>query len=423
MKIHFKLLQQGKSNPVILLKVYDGRFVGRFFKYSTGITIEQAHWDKRKERVKQVISKAGEYSSINQHLDELEQVVIRFKSLHHRSTTLTREELRAFILEASRNNEDRPDAATSDSPEIFSLWQQIIDTAKNSSGKCVSSATRKSKLQSMRLVRKFAAKKSLTLTFDGIDMDFYHEFDAYMMSLGLNVNSRGKHFKDIKAILREAIDRDYKVNLAFQKKSFKVIRGETDSTYLNEEEIKSWLELKLDPILEKRRDTFIQACFVGVRHSDWHKINSQNIITLNGKDLFKIQQQKTGEVIHIPVHPLVRMILNKYHGNPPSAISNQKFNAALKLIAKDASMGFVTINGKKVEKWTTISTHTARRSFATNAYLSRSMDVYQIMKCTGHKTESSFLKYLKLSGKDFALEAAESKFFNDDTYSNMSIAS
>jgi hypothetical protein len=69
------------------------------------------------------------------------------------------------------------------------------------------------------------------------------------------------------------------------------------------------------------------------------------------------------------------------------------------------------VNGTVMEKATLISTHTARRSFATNAYLSKSLNVYQIMQCTGHKTESSFLKYLKLNGKDFAVQAAGSKFF------------
>ena len=88
----------------------------------------------------------------------------------------------------------------------------------------------------------------------------------------------------------------------------------------------------------------------------------------------------------------------------------------MKTIGGKAELGTVVINGSAVDKGSEISTHTARRSFATNAYLSRTLDVHQIMKCTGHKSESSFLKYLKLNGKDFAMEAADSKFFNDKTW-------
>jgi hypothetical protein len=76
-----------------------------------------------------------------------------------------------------------------------------------------------------------------------------------------------------------------------------------------------------------------------------------------------------------------------------------------------------------VEKKDLLSTHTARRSFATNAYLSRSMQVYEIMNCTGHKSESSFLKYLKLDGMDHAKLAANSKFFNDRKLLKLRIAS
>jgi integrase len=44
------------------------------------------------------------------------------------------------------------------------------------------------------------------------------------------------------------------------------------------------------------------------------------------------------------------------------------------------------------QKWQLITTHTARRSFATNAYL-QNVPSISIMKITGHKTEKSFLKY------------------------------
>ena len=103
-------------------------------------------------------------------------------------------------------------------------------------------------------------------------------------------------------------------------------------------------------------------------------------------------------------------------------MANQKFNEALKEIGRKAELGKIFAGGKIVEKKDEITTHTARRSFATNAYLSKSMQVYEIMNCTGHKSESSFLKYLKLDGLDFAKQAAESKFFNDFEFVKLRIA-
>jgi hypothetical protein len=49
------------------------------------------------------------------------------------------------------------------------------------------------------------------------------------------------------------------------------------------------------------------------------------------------------------------------------------------------------------------------------------MQVCEIMNCTGHKSESSFLKYLKLDGLNLTKLAVESKFFNDFELLNLKV--
>ena len=61
-------------------------------------------------------------------------------------------------------------------------------------------------------------------------------------------------------------------------------------------------------------------------------------------------------------------------------------------------------------KYEMIKTHTARRSFCTNAYLS-GMDSLDIMALSGHKTEKNFLKYIKVTRHQRAKRIAEHKFF------------
>jgi hypothetical protein len=73
-----------------------------------------------------------------------------------------------------------------------------------------------------------------------------------------------------------------------------------------------------------------------------------------------------------------------------------------------------TKGGRKVVykrlKYEMIKTHTARRSFCTNAYLTK-MDTLDIMALSGHKTETDFLKYIKVKGKERAKRLAEHEFF------------
>ncbi len=53
-------------------------------------------------------------------------------------------------------------------------------------------------------------------------------------------------------------------------------------------------------------------------------------------------------------------------------------------------------NENTMPKYRLMTTHTARRSFATNMYL-KGVPSYIIMQITGHRTESAFLKYIKIS--------------------------
>mgnify|MGYP001481521589 CR=1 FL=1 len=53
------------------------------------------------------------------------------------------------------------------------------------------------------------------------------------------------------------------------------------------------------------------------------------------------------------------------------------------------------------EKWELISTHTARRFFASNMYL-MGIPTITIMAITGHKAEKAFMKYIKLSKSEQA---------------------
>ncbi len=62
------------------------------------------------------------------------------------------------------------------------------------------------------------------------------------------------------------------------------------------------------------------------------------------------------------------------------------------------------------KKYELLTVHTARRSFATNAYL-EDVPILSIMKITGHKTEKAFLKYIKISQEDNANKLINHKFF------------
>lgn len=53
-------------------------------------------------------------------------------------------------------------------------------------------------------------------------------------------------------------------------------------------------------------------------------------------------------------------------------------------------------------KYSLVTVHTARRSFATNLYKTGAVTVRDIMAVTGHKSESAFYKYIRITPEESA---------------------
>ena len=129
--------------------------------------------------------------------------------------------------------------------------------------------------------------------------------------------------------------------------------------------------------------------------------------------------QKTGVKVTIPVKSEVREILSRYAYQLPKPISNQNFNEYLKEVGVLAGLTEPTMltrfrNGQRINqtfpKYELMTTHTARRSFATNAYKA-SVPVKYIMAVTGHTTEREFYKYVRIQPDEHALLVSDNPFF------------
>ena len=155
------------------------------------------------------------------------------------------------------------------------------------------------------------------------------------------------------------------------------------------------------------RDLFLFGAWVGLRFSDFSNVKFENIVQIEGDYFIKMVTQKTKELVIIPCNNVVLEIFEKYKDRTnllPKTISNQKFNEYIKEVCKLASFdekGRIASKPKE-ELYSLISSHTARRSFATNYYL-QGFPTLDLMKITGHKTEKSFLKYIRVSKLDTAM--------------------
>ena len=100
----------------------------------------------------------------------------------------------------------------------------------------------------------------------------------------------------------------------------------------------------------------------------------------------------------------------------------QQINYKIKDVCENAGIDEVasttkTIGGKEVTKkdfkFDLVKTHTARRSFCTNAYLS-GMNPVDIMQISGHSSEKTFLNYIKASALQKAVKISSYPFFKGE---------
>lgn len=168
---------------------------------------------------------------------------------------------------------------------------------------------------------------------------------------------------------------------------------------------------KLTPILKDARDFLLISAYCGQRVSDLMRFNKKMLykdVDDDGKEqiYIKFRQEKTGALMDFQLHPKIIEILKERNGEFPQPILHQKYNRYIKQICRRAKINEIVEGSLMVkmedgsyrkevgmyEKWKLISSHTGRRSMATNFF--RLMDREDLMYITGHSSVKTFLLYV-----------------------------
>ena len=409
-KAKFILKEPTSKSETLIYMIYNYQY--RRFKYSTGEKINPKFWNPKAQRVKES-KQFKEYPEFNSRLDKLESGINTvFRRLLNDGVQPNN-----AILKKALEAELSGNILQANKKTLFEFIEGYIEESKLNK----KSGTIKVYNTTFKYLKEYAKKINKNIDFESITLEFYNQYTAYLaIDSNLSANTVGKHIKTIKSFLNEATERGYNQNLEFKKRKFKTLREEADTIYLNIEELKQMenIDLSSSPRLEKVRDLFLIGCYTGLRFSDFTQIKPENIVP--DKSMLQIRTQKTGERVSIPLHQTVKNILKKYNNNLPKAYTNQVMNRYLKDVAslaqlKDEVETTITKGGvmkkEAVKKFNLVTTHTARRSFATNLFLA-DIPAISIMKITGHKTERSFMQYIRVTQEQNADKLLNHPFFN-----------
>lgn len=404
--VKFVLKEPNIKEPTLVYLLFS--YSNNRFKYSTGIKIHPDFWNPNEQKARDT-RKFTHAAEINTRLKNMSTCVENeYRRLINDKITPNNDRLRLKLDELLLKREIKNE-------KDFILF--IENYIKTTNKRLNTIKQYNTALSRIKDYKEFTRKG---LLFEDIDLNFYEDFTAYLTNhKNYGINTIGTIFKNIKVFMSEAVERGLTTNNQFRSKKFKKTAETSESIYLSTNEIDQLYKLDLsnNPRLDRVRDLFIVGCYTGLRFSDLSQIKGENLI--DNKTKLKITTQKTDQIVIIPLHRYIKEIIKKYDGVPPTALSNQKMNEYLKEMAEKANLITEVVltftkGGQKVtetnKKYELVTVHTARRSFATNAYLNDVPSI-SIMKITGHKTEKAFLTYIKISQEDNANKLLNHPFF------------
>lgn len=378
---------------------------GKRYKLTSGLTVPVKDWNFQTQLLKKNTENAQEYNqTLRKQGREIETVYLQ------------------CLLEGSEFSKElaqrklRPKAADLDGRDFFRHMQEWIGGHRLRGTR--TDGTLRNYQDTFNRIGEFTTNKKFPVTFETIDRRFYEQFTGYILHEKDNYNiNAGRHIKNLKAFMNEMTERGINRNLEFKKKYFKVFKDEPEIFALSMAEIKQMSRADLDQRLDKVRDLFLLEAYTGIRFGDIQNLRHED----PESDYISVPVIKTKDYLNLPLNRQAKSILKKYYDPEKKfvdlpKISNYRMNTFLKelcnLLGWTEGVRVVRFKGAimyetRREKWELVSTHTARRSFVTNA-LELGIPPTLVMQLVGHKKMDIMKRYTRHNDK--SLQEAISKF-------------
>lgn len=371
----FLLNQRRKSTSneySIVLRIYTS---GRYKEYSLGEQINSNFWS-----------------------DELQMVLPSFSGHEPINSKIisTRNKLKKILLLAELNE------SSIDLEEVFNklkptanhvnkaVSQSIIKYGKaqiellNKSGNVGNAMVYNN---SINKLREYAGTDHLSFT--AFTYQKVVDFNAYMLSSGIKVNTVSLYLRTIRAIYNRAIKEGIASANNYPFRGFKIKQEKTISRSLTIKEMQSIVSLDLQigsPIWHWRNYFLLSFCLIGINFADMLKLERQNII--DGRIVFR--RSKTGKIYSIAINSRASEIISYYSGKSNYLLPVLQKVGSPVMSKNDTKQAVKTCNQYlkkiavdcKISK--SISTYYARYTFANIArQLGYSKDL--IAEALGHE--------------------------------------
>ncbi len=275
------------------------------------------------------------------------------------------------------------------------------------------------------IYKKMGDRDSFGFFYDYIEIDPYFSEKSITFDFLENLkkealdryanNTAIAYFIDFKHAIYRAISEGYKLPLSYDDilKTLYVQPQASEHVYLNVDEL-NLLELykPTTKIEDFTKNVFLLCAYTGCRLNDYPLIN-ESAFDEDDKELF-YSSNKTQRTSRLRLHPLVPELAKnlkayQYSADTAKALVARGIKAILRKIGNNLEDGNsfnkpLTLfqRGARMTrpKYAFVSSHTARRSFATNLYLD-GFDIKNISRMMGHSTTIQTERYIVVSHSDY----------------------
>lgn len=385
-----------KGAPIYCQVNYKGKSV----QFSTGHRINKNDWDSASTRVKRPRGQSGIKNiadSINEDLDHIRTKIMdarQFVEANDPEFTVH------DIVEKYRGKSSRKKIT------FLFVMDKLVEIKKHEFNKGI--------IKSDKTVGRYEQVRDELSDF--IDQEYRKKdlgleeikpgfIQGYEMWLGkrMSQSTVNKHVQKLGSGIKLAFSNGWISYDPFSTYKYKHIKIKIK--FHTQEELQALEDhIFASDYLTRVRDVYLFSCYSGLAWNEYYRLAPEHIFNYMNKNIpfIKIDREKTGETMTVPLLPKAAEILKKYENDPYCiekgkclpVISNAKMNKYLKEVG-------IIVGVSRIK----MTTHIGRSTFATTVALNNGVPIETVSKILGHRDIKTTLKYYA--------EIVDEKMFND----------
>lgn len=243
----------------------------------------------------------------------------------------------------------------------------------------------RSTVKAMETFRKGTDFADLTYTY-------LRDFEAWMREQGKNINTIGKHLRQLRTLVNEAINCGYMSADSYPFRKFAIKKKKTEHRFLTPDELKRLESVQLAD--ERHRhvlDAFLFCCYTGLRYSDFRGLNAAQIVVIHRSKWLCLKMRKTDIDIKLPLALL-------FDGKALDIIDRYPSVEALAAIPDNCETNRLLAEvGKLAGVKKHFTYHTARHTCAT-LLVHQGVPITTVQRILGHTSVKTTQIYFEVMG-------------------------